>query len=391
MSSNTIDDCSICLEALATGSAVLTLSCNHKVHLKCLASNIQAQNTGCPLCRATVDSSVVQLLARPNNQPPPPPPPPPQQQQQQQQFPYFSIPPFIRTTAVNTIPSVEDLVDEAVVRTLSDRLASARQTAANVANVIGNLPLITVSTTLEYKAQMSHEESNIYGLVTLQAPPTILPSEDQSLETSRVPIDLVCVVDQSRSMRGKKMTLLKQTLVYITQQLNNLDRLAIISFDTTAYDRSHGLKRMNEQNQQILITAINNDIRAGAGTYIGSGLEAGINLLRSRQTKNPLGALLLLTDGQDNQKHNYSQLMSTLPERIQCHSFGYGPDHTASLLVKLAEKGNDGTFTYIDQEQAVGPAFAMALGGLFSCVAQQLRVDIEFNGEYRTTHIHSKY
>ncbi len=33
----------------------------------------------------------------------------------------------------------------------------------------------------------------------------------------------------------------------------------------------------------------------------------------------------------------------------------------------------------------------MALGGLFSCVGQQLRVDIEFNGEYTITHVHSKY
>ena len=33
----------------------------------------------------------------------------------------------------------------------------------------------------------------------------------------------------------------------------------------------------------------------------------------------------------------------------------------------------------------------MALGGLFSCVAQQLRVDIEFNGQYKITHVHSKY
>jgi hypothetical protein len=33
----------------------------------------------------------------------------------------------------------------------------------------------------------------------------------------------------------------------------------------------------------------------------------------------------------------------------------------------------------------------MTLGGLFSCVAQQLRVDIEFNGEYRISHVHSKY
>lgn len=48
-------------------------------------------------------------------------------------------------------------------------------------------------------------------------------------------------------MSGEKLDLLKQTLIYITEQLNELDRLAIISFDTTAFDRSHGLKRMNQQ------------------------------------------------------------------------------------------------------------------------------------------------
>jgi uncharacterized protein with von Willebrand factor type A (vWA) domain len=107
--------------------------------------------------------------------------------------------------------------------------------------------LIIASTALEYDAQISHEESNIYGLVTLQAPSAILSSDNESLALSRVPIDLVCVVDQSGSMSGQKMRLLKQTLVYIVEQLNAFDRLAVISFDTQAYDRSHGLKRMNQQ------------------------------------------------------------------------------------------------------------------------------------------------
>ncbi|CAF3993881.1 unnamed protein product, partial [Rotaria sordida] len=248
---------------------------------------------------------------------------------------------------LNNIPSVEDPVEEAAVRALFDRLASARQAAIASANTASNLPLITVSTTLEYGAQISHEESNIYGLVTLQASSAILPSNNESLALPHAPIDLVCVVDQSGSMSGEKMRLLKQTLVYIVEQLNDLDRLAIISFDTQAYDRSHGLKRMNQQNQQILTRTINYDIPAGGGTYIGCGLEMGINLFTSRRTKNPLGALLLLTDGQDNLQHDYSQLMETLPEGVLCHTFGYGPDHTASLLVQLAEKGNGGTFTYI--------------------------------------------
>ncbi|CAF2688396.1 unnamed protein product [Rotaria sp. Silwood2] len=373
---NTVDDCTICLSALAPGTPLLTLSCSHKFHFQCLASNIKAKNKECPLCRATIEDSVVQLLAGPIQSS--------QQQQQQQTIP---VPPHV----VNVVPSVEDLIDEVAVRELCDRLASARQAAVASLNDPDNLPLITASTTLEYGAQLAHEESNIYGLVTLQAPAVLLSAETGSLLSSHVPIDLVCVVDQSSSMSGEKIALLKQTLVYIVEQMNELDRLAIISFNTEAFDRSHGLKRMNQQNKQILTDAINTDITSRGGTYIGKGLEMGINLFINRRTKNPLNALLLLTDGQDNENHNYTQLMQTLPSNVQCHTFGYGPDHTASLLVRLAEEGNGGTFTYIDEQQAIGSAFAMALGGLFTCVAQQVHVNIELTGDYKITHVHSNY
>lgn len=93
--------------------------------------------------------------------------------------------------------------------------------------------------------------------------------------------------------------------------------------------------------------AINDDIRVGSGTYIGCGLEMALNLLNNRRSKNPLSALLLLTDGQDTRQHDYSQLMQTLPENTPCHTFGYGRDHETSLLIQLAEQGNGGTYTYI--------------------------------------------
>ncbi|CAF4302978.1 unnamed protein product [Rotaria sp. Silwood2] len=143
-------------------------------------------------------------------------------------------------------PSTEDLVDETAVRALSVQVASTQQIHASSNST--NPSAITVSTKLEFKGQLSHQESNIYGLVTLQAPFIRRSSTNNgSSSLSRVPIDLVCVVDQSGSMSGAKMILLKQTLMYITEQLTELDRLAIISFDNHAYDRSHGLKRMNEK------------------------------------------------------------------------------------------------------------------------------------------------
>lgn len=100
-------------------------------------------------------------------------------------------------------------------------------------------------------------------------------------------------------------------------------------------------------SKETLKTAITNDIRDNGGTYIGSGIQMAIDLLTNRQTQNPTGAVLLLTDGQDNQHHDYSQLMQRLPTGTLCYAFGYGPDHTASLLAQIAEKGNGGTFTYI--------------------------------------------
>ncbi|CAF3613243.1 unnamed protein product [Rotaria sp. Silwood1] len=259
-----------------------------------------------------------------------------------------------------TVPSsVEDLVDETAIQALAAQIATTRQIYASSNS--SNPAAITVSTKLEFKGQPFHQESNIYGLVTLQT-----PSIRRSSSLSRVPIDLVCVVDQSASMSGAKMILLKQTLMYITEQLTDLDRLAIISFDDHAYDRSHGLKRMNENNKRKLNMVINDDIEDGFSTYIGCGLEMGIEMFRRRQTKNPISALFLLTDGQDDEVHDYSHVIRRLPEDVVCHTFGYGSDHEADLLVQLTEQGNGGTFTYIDKHEAVGPAFAMALAGQVS-------------------------
>ena len=62
-SASAADDCSICLNTLAPGTTLLTLSCNHKFHLQCLAANVKAHNNQCPLCRTALDASLIQMLA----------------------------------------------------------------------------------------------------------------------------------------------------------------------------------------------------------------------------------------------------------------------------------------------------------------------------------------
>lgn len=128
------------------------------------------------------------------------------------------------------------------VQALTARINAARR---QVTEGRTEIPLITVTTTLEFGGQESTKESNIYGMITLKAPSLLSKdATEKEHDELHVPIDLVCVVDQSGSMNGAKIALLKDTLNYIVDQMGVLDRLAVISFDTAAYDRSNGLKLM---------------------------------------------------------------------------------------------------------------------------------------------------
>ncbi|CAF1664589.1 unnamed protein product, partial [Rotaria magnacalcarata] len=263
----------------------------------------------------------------------------------------------------------QDSIDEENVTALSNCITAVRQQS-----IEGHTQFLSIiaTTALEFAGQESTKQSNIYGMVTLKAP-SILSNRatEKELDEFRVPVDLVCVVDQSTSMR---------------------DRLAITSLDTRAFDRSQGLKFMTTEKKQTLRNAITQNIQASGGTYIGSGLEMAIKLLRDRRATNPSGALLVLTDGQDNQRHDYSNLMEQLPEGVVCHTFGYGSDHNnAALLSQLAEQGHGGTFTYIDQVDGVGHAFATVLHELFVCIAKQLTIKLKFNSDYKVTHAHTTY
>jgi hypothetical protein len=66
--SNAGDECSICLVPLSQqGLDIFTTACHHQFHFQCLAKNVQAQNSECPLCRTHLDSLVNILKATSNS------------------------------------------------------------------------------------------------------------------------------------------------------------------------------------------------------------------------------------------------------------------------------------------------------------------------------------
>lgn len=259
MSQSTVTDvCSICLSSLIqSGKDLYTTSCQHRFHFECLAKSVQAQNDECPLCRTRLDTlstllrsaTVATTVATPTPRPTPALIQPRPISAVQRSSGLWNT--LRRSVAsayrrISGTPNHEEednKVDERAVRSIAERIQAVRQRSAN--GTAEFIQLITATTTLEYGGQVFNEASNIYGMVTLKAP-TLLSKDasEKEMNELRVPVDLVCVVDQSGSMGGEKIHLLKETLNYIIDQMNPLDRLSVISFNSQAFNRSKDLLLM---------------------------------------------------------------------------------------------------------------------------------------------------
>ncbi|CAI9111712.1 OLC1v1012002C1 [Oldenlandia corymbosa var. corymbosa] len=186
-----------------------------------------------------------------------------------------------------------------------------------------------------------HAPDNFTILINLKAPPPpTSPNMDdptQVPQSSRVPIDLVTVLDVSYSIEGRKIALLKQAMDFFIQNLGPNDRLSVIIFSHNCR-RLFPLRRMSESGRLQAL-----------GTANVSRIVNGAKITRGNSYSN---------------------------SRIPVHTFGFGRDHDASLMHSIAEMSR-GTFSFIETERVIQDAFAQCIGGLLSVVVKELQVNIE--------------
>merc|ERR1712224_942545 len=125
----------------------------------------------------------------------------------------------------------------------------------------------------------------------------------------------------------------------------------------------------------------------GGGTSIASGLDMGLSIMEQRRQRNKVSAILLLTDGQDGSTR---QGIPSLVARAQLagvslYTFGFGADHDAGLLSELAEQATT-PFTFVEDVEHIREAFAGAVGGLSSVVAQQVELKLNCHATLKAVH-----
>lgn len=63
-------------------------------------------------------------------------------------------------------------------------------------------------------------------------------------------------------------------------------------------------------------------------------------------------------------------------EILTIHTFGYGRDHDAAIMIDISKLGN-GAFYYIQDINLLGVFFGNLFGGLKSIVASDIKFDLQ--------------
>jgi len=193
--------------------------------------------------------------------------------------------------------------------------------------------------------------------------------------------DLICVIDVSGSMHGEKIYQVKESLKILISLMDEKDRLCLILFDSSAKN-FYNLEFLTKNNKKILEEKIN-QISAAGGTNILSGLKMAVDVIKS-QTYNEkrVASILLLSDGCDNESNDVElanslkQLTKGLGLSFTLHTFGYGDDHDAKVMNKLANL-RDGSFFYVQQYSKVAEYFVSVLGACFSVISKKLDLKLQ--------------
>jgi Ca-activated chloride channel family protein len=205
----------------------------------------------------------------------------------------------------------------------------------------------------------------------------------------RPPINLTLLVDVSGSMQDEnKLPLVKKALKLLINEMDEKDHVSIAVY---AGNAGAVLEPTSGADKQKIMAALDK-LEAGGSTAGGEGLRLAYNLAKQNYDKNSVNRVMLMTDGDFNVGINDPERLKDFVEReresgVYLSVIGFGQDnYNDALMQKLAQNGN-GVAAYIDTLNEARKLFNDDLGGSMFSIANDVKIQVEFNpakvAEYR--------
>ncbi len=209
------------------------------------------------------------------------------------------------------------------------------------------------------------------------------------LDGALPPANLVFLVDVSGSMQSPdKLALAKSALKLLTQQLDARDRISLVVY---AGASGVALPPTPGDHKAEIVAAID-QLEAGGSTNGAAGIELAYAMAQQAYIDGGINRVLLATDGDFNVGTvNFEQLKDLAQRKRQTgvalSTLGFGGgNYNDQLMEQLADAGN-GNYSYIDSLEEARRALVHSLAATLQTIAQDVKIQIEFNpavvAEYR--------
>ena len=217
----------------------------------------------------------------------------------------------------------------------------------------------------------------IVGLnLTLKA--AELPAAD-GRETRNV--DMVIVLDRSGSMKGRKIEDARRAVLALLSSLSAQDRFALITYSDGVHIAS-GLSNVTAATRDGMVSAVST-IRAGGGTNLGAGLQAGIDILLASNHHLNAAKVILISDGLANKGLTDVKALSDIAavaveKEFAVSTVGVGIDFNEHLMTAIADRGT-GSYYYLENPAAFADVFQKEFYNTQSAAVTGVKVQLPLN------------
>ena len=191
-------------------------------------------------------------------------------------------------------------------------------------------------------------------------------------------VDMVIVLDRSGSMQGRKLEDARRAVLELLSNLSAKDRFGMITYSEGVTTAS-GLTNVTENNRPRLVSAVKS-VRAGGGTNLGAGLEAGINLLRTPFRSSNSARVILISDGLANRgitdmKSLTGIAAAAVESEFSISTVGVGVEFNEQLMTAIADRGT-GNYYYLENPAAFAEVFQQEFNDTRTAAITGLKIQI---------------
>jgi Ca-activated chloride channel family protein len=210
------------------------------------------------------------------------------------------------------------------------------------------------------------EPQVIYALIDIVA-------SDEDQQASTLPLNISIVVDNSTSMAGKRLDMVRAATKEIIEELDDEDLVSLISFN----DFSQVLMPSQSQPAQRVVDSSINGLLAQGGTEIFQGIDAGYQEIKKNSAFNYVNHIILITDG-----HTYGDedkcinlAKTAADEDIGITGLGIGIEWNDTFIDQLCAL-TGGATSFIQDVQQVKKFLSHSIGSLKEATSRQVSLEL---------------